>query len=1508
MPPNDSPLSAELQTVLNDAGTVFFAIDLHGIVRSFNPAAEQLIGWSAADVVGIETPLLWHDAEEIAARAVALSSELGRTVSPGIEVLVAKVRDQRNEKGEWTYICKNGNRLSVQLAVSTIRDADGAITGYLGTTHDLTDRFQAEEERDQFFKLTHDMLGIASTSGVFKRVNPAFSRTLGWTPEELLSRPFFDFIHPDDQAATMREVEKLGSGQPTLNFENRYQCKDGTYRWLEWTSIPQPDGTLFASARDITQLKQTVDALLESRQNLEITLNSIGDGVIATDANRRITRINPIAQRMTGWTRAEAIGRPIDQVFQIIHEDTREPALIPVDDVLATGTIHGLANHTALISRDGTEWAIADSAAPIWDEDGSIIGVVLVFHDVSNERDFERELQQLNSDLECRVEKRTHELAQSERRHRDLLANLQGMAYRCRDDAHWTTEFVSDGCKELLGVEPAALTNMRQTYLELVHPDDRSNVIAFHTDVVACHEREAKSRQPLQCEYRLVLSDGRVKWILDQARRIYRQDGAVDAIEGFGTDITELRQTQKELATTHAMYESLGRVSPVGIVLYDADGKCVDVNQRWCEVSGIPLDEARGDGWHAAIHPEDREQVVRDWGEVTRDGNSLRSEYRLRRPSGETVWVISQGVALHDSDGNVTGYIRVNTDVTEHKQTEQALRLLSTSIAKLRGSAFYEAVVLQLANLLDCEMAFIACPDPKEPGNFVTLAISKEGELQANFSYPIAGTPCGEVGDRNRCVIPSGAREAYPDDELLVDHEIEAYVGVPFINAQGQQIGNVGVMSRRALTNPGNVEAITQLFGLAVAAEMERMAVEQRFSDLFEFAPDAVVITNQEGIIVEANRQVETMFGWTCTELVGQPVEVLMPPELRAGHPHLRMGYIESASASLMGSERGDLFGARKDGTVFPVEISLGPMKTSDGPLVAASVRDVSERQRIVGELRTIANELQQANLIIEKDRGVLADRVAERTADLLTANAELVRASQAKSDFLSIVSHELRTPLNGIFGMNELLLKTELNEQQQRYVTACSSSAKVLTQLVNDILDLSKIEAGKLEIDPCECDLEAFVYDVAEVMSHTVQSKGLAMHCRVSPNACVSGLCDDTRLRQILVNLIGNAVKFTSAGSVTIRLERVAATDEATRLRFEVSDTGVGIPSDRLDRLFKVFSQVDNSTTRQFGGTGLGLSICKQLVELMGGEIGVESQEGVGTTFWFEFDLETTPRVAFQDHGRRLLTGTRILVIAEQDRVRDQLAEALQSWHCGFEHVSSLREALVVARDAEAAKTPFQVVLVDCSVIAESESVALQELSMFPGLHRIGFNFSPHPFSREQLRRLGVRHWLNEPIRPSDLFDRLVSVFSETESPNAPQQDHVTPSPQPMPALSGHVLVAEDNRINQLYVINLLKHFGCTSDLAANGEKALAAVIQKRYDLVLMDCQMPSMDGFSATREIRAREKNGDLAGRVPIVALTANALKEDRQRCLEAGMDDYLSKPIEPETLRETLEKFLG
>ncbi len=535
--------------------------------------------------------------------------------------------------------------------------------------------------------------------------------------------------------------------------------------------------------------------------------------------------------------------------------------------------------------------------------------------------------------------------------------------------------------------------------------------------------------------------------------------------------------------------------------------------------------------------------------------------------------------------------------------------------------------------------------------------------------------------------------------------------------------------------------------------------------------------------------------------------------------------------------------------------------------------------------------------------RSIFHVRQAQQVAAMHKAQVEA--ANHAKSAFLAAMSHDLRTPLNGILGMNDLLNGTELTERQRQFVDASRTSGKLLLQLINNVLDVSKIESGKFELDLQEFSVETLVYDVVEALGPGATQKGLTLKVHIDPSVSATVLCDGNRLRQVLVNLIGNAIKFTATGSVTVNANCVRREGPQILVQFAVSDTGIGIPEDRRDRLFCPFTQVDTSTTRKFGGSGLGLAICKQLVELMNGSIGIESQIGIGSTFWFELPLPVISQRDESPESWRHLANARVLIVEDEQRQRPQISDSLNAWGCQPTPVSSDEDARLAMIRAGLLKKTFDVALVDLQTASGNRYQLIDELRR-QGLPVIAIGSTSDNNDTDWLRQRGIRRLLRDPIRPSSLCDALMSTLALT-TVGVPQ--HRSDNKRaPLPTqLTGHVLVAEDNRINQMYVTELLKHCGCTCDVVANGDEALEAMQRGSYDLLLLDCQMPEMDGFTAAREIRRRVSARELPPSIPIIALTANALKGDRERCLEAGMDDYLTKPLEVHQLRSKLEQYL-
>jgi signal transduction histidine kinase/DNA-binding response OmpR family regulator len=549
---------------------------------------------------------------------------------------------------------------------------------------------------------------------------------------------------------------------------------------------------------------------------------------------------------------------------------------------------------------------------------------------------------------------------------------------------------------------------------------------------------------------------------------------------------------------------------------------------------------------------------------------------------------------------------------------------------------------------------------------------------------------------------------------------------------------------------------------------------------------------------------------------------------------------------------------------------------------MVAGVRRVAEGDLELSLPVTGRDELNQlAGAFNDMVKQLRERRELQRLVDVSQA------ANQAKSQFLANMSHEIRTPLHGVIGMSDLLLRTSLDERQRRYASLMRSSATVLLTLLNDILDFSKIEAGKLELEQTSFDLHTLAEDVAELLSDKVFAKGLEIFCCIDPNTprAVSG--DPTRVRQVLLNLMGNAIKFTQHGAVKLSMY----TAPSGAVRCEVTDTGIGIPAERIDRLFQSFSQVDASTTRRFGGTGLGLAISKQLVNLMGGTIGVNSAMGIGSTFWFELPLQ-----ASGDQPKVPAAGNigKVLVISNTAAVREHLSQQF----------GDLRIAAVITamdRAEQVRHESFEIVLVDhgpASAPPVSANATLNALAA-RGVPIVLLTIPSAAPSRAEANRLGYRGVITKPVRR----DALRTAMQAAVTPIVPQTPMVLA--QSTPRQNGlRVLVAEDTEANQIVAGEILRELGFACDIVENGRLAIEAVRRRHYDLVLMDCQMPEVDGFEAARQIRADEKSDK---RLPIVALTANTSPADRQACLAAGMDSYCAKPFDADALMKVVSKLL-
>jgi two-component system, sensor histidine kinase and response regulator len=684
--------------------------------------------------------------------------------------------------------------------------------------------------------------------------------------------------------------------------------------------------------------------------------------------------------------------------------------------------------------------------------------------------------------------------------------------------------------------------------------------------------------------------------------------------------------------------------------------------------------------------------------------------------------------------------------------------------------------------------------------------------------------------------------------------------------------------------------------GSQIGLFVDRKRAEEELDRLFTISLDLLCFVTMEGRFARVNPAWQRVLGFSQADIQGRHFQAFVHPDDHAAS----LG----AMANLAKGSTLSAFENRyrcKDGSYKWLEWTAAPL--SDLGLVFAAGRDVSDRRRADEALKDYAHQMEVAHREQEEN----AERLAQLVKELEVAKRRAEDATVAKSEFLANMSHEIRTPMNAVIGMTDLALRTRLTKTQRDYLETVKSSAEALLSLINDILDFSKIEARRLALNHVSFDFRDTLEDAVRLLAPRAHEKNLELLCRISPDVPGALIGDPGRLRQIIINLVGNAIKFTDRGEVIVDAVLDHRANADVLLRFTVSDTGIGIAADKQWEIFGPFVQADASTTRRYGGTGLGLAISTQLVELMGGRIWLQSELGKGSAFHFaaRFAVADTPVEQPSQRADADLRDLRVLVVDDNATNRRILEEMVASWRMTPMSAASAAAALDALRGASQAGSPFQLVLTD-ALMPDVDGFGLARLiakdNRLAGTKLIMLTSASLPDGPARARDAGISAYVTKPVKHSDLLEAIVALFNQPEEVTLRPPGGGTRAPR---VDRRRILVAEDNAVNRRLVVTLLRTRGHNVVVAENGRQAVARAARQHFDAILMDVQMPEMSGLEATAAIRDREKG--TGGRVPIIAMTAHAMTGDRERCLDAGMDAHLPKPLRPEELFETLDAFL-
>lgn len=1338
-------------------------------------------------------------------------------------------------------------------------------------------------------------------------------------------QPWSDRLHPEDRD---RVLAARRQGLETQHFspqEYRLKLAQGRILWVREDISPERDdqGHLVGyvgSMIDISDRKQAEQdsqvaaKLSQELKILENLLETSLAGYWDWDLTTNEEYLSPRFKKMFGYEDDELPNSPESWQKLILQEDL-PPALECFQNHVASRGKIPYYMETRYRHRNGSlVWVICAGQVIEWHGDQPV-RMVGCHIDITHQKEVEAQLRYSQETL-----LKAQELAHIGNWERELDG----------DKIHFSPEMF-----RMFGLDPQGPTPSYEALLALIHPDDRPPLLAATEQLLAANP-PGHGDQSVQLEYRVVQSNGKICYCEGRVQVGTDEQGNPNRLFGTVLDITERKQANLKIRTQEELWQLALQGNTDGVWDWDLDRQLITYSDRCLEILGLalPTPQIPAQDRLAHVHPDDLPRVQRELDDHLQQKTPFYlSEYRVRSPQGHYFWILDRGKALWNPQGNPVRMLGFHTDITKLKQAEdclqqsnQLLNVISQSQREFingdEGQVVFDHLLTGLLELGQCEYSILAEVHFTPDGQATIPDI--KGKIRG--STPIHHCGLGPLPPVS--ILPPNGDDS--PHRQIVD-SVEELVAMAVFSAQP-------IYCDRPLDN-----CFRHLRDRPEPEELH-LAPFRNFLVLPLFQGSQLV-----GIVAIGNynhphphplSQYLQPFISTCSSLLEaygldrdrkeaeiQLQETQRRLQIASNAAQLGIWDLDPVNNVLLWDDRMyELYGVKPDDFQGCYEAWFQEVHPDDRPRTMEAVRQAMEENvefhtefRVVwpnGEIHVI-----EAHALVLRDHQGQALRMIGVNQDITErkrAEQELIRTKEAaemaaiaKSNFLATMSHEIRTPMNGVIGMLDLLQDTKLDKEQTMQVSVAQSSATDLLSLINDILDFSKVEAGKLRLENIPFDLYRELGDVLKTLANNAHNKGLQLllDLRGLTTSQVQG--DPYRLRQIINNLVNNAIKFTDRGEIVVTGNLEPVDDHHLRLTITIQDTGIGIPKDKITELFQSFTQVDASTTRRYGGTGLGLAITKRLCELMGGSIEVTSTLDQGSCFQFSVLLDKDEKgetIIAPKAFRRL----RVLLLDSERRSRAILTSYLEMWHMEVSAVETPEQAL---HHCQGDLQKFDLMVLDGEHQATEPQTLAQQIRALPPYHQLPaliITYINQEKTGDRAPDSDLDFYVSKPITPSDLFNGINFVSHLLWEPEA-EPEIQAPEVVPLKYFCYYphcsVLVVEDNLVNRLVMDSVMKKFGLLADFANDGVEALEKLQQHQdlpYDLVLMDCQMPTMDGYEASRRIRQGE-GGTVNCDIPIVAMTANAMEGDREKCLAAGMNDYLTKPIQSPTLQTMLEKWL-